>query len=183
MTQLISRSPGSGGNIATVLSLKAAEMSPSIPLVFQLLIAPAVDRTSVLSLFENELKHAPGLNPDDVIWLSRNYLPNQEDRYNWDVSPILAPDELVRNLPQAWIGIMEVDIRRPEGVAYGLKLKEAGVEVQTVVYKGAPHVTMMLSSKFLFETFGKQLMISPNMQFFSQSASMIFRCVAMVFNG
>ena len=158
-------------------------MSPSIPLAFQLLIALEVDCTSVSSLYKNELEHAPGLHLDDVMWLSRNYLPNQEDRYNWDVSPILAPDELVRNVPQAWIGIMEIDIRRPEGVAYGLKLKEAGVEVQTVVYKGAPHVTMMLSSKFLFETFGKQLMISPNMQFFPQSALMIFDCVAMVFNG
>ena len=154
LIELISCLP-SGGNIAAVLALKAAEMSPSIPLVFQLLIVPPVDLSSVLSQYKNELEHAPGLDPDVVMWFYRNYLPNQEDRYNWDVSPILAPDELVRNVPQAWIGVMEIDILRPEGVAYGLKLKEAGVEVQTVVYKGAPHVMIGMSSKFAFEIVNK----------------------------
>jgi acetyl esterase/lipase len=54
------------------------------------------------------------------------------------VSDPSGPKELVRKVPKAWIGVMEVDILTPdhEGVEYGMKLEKEGEEVKTVVFKG-----------------------------------------------
>ena len=49
--------------------------------------------------------------------------------------------------PKTWMALMEVDILKPEGEEYGAMLAEVGVEVETVVYKGAPHAAMAMTSK------------------------------------
>ncbi|KAF9262132.1 hypothetical protein L218DRAFT_960532 [Marasmius fiardii PR-910] len=141
----------SGGNLAAILALRAAEGSfnpplPS-PLVFQLLIVPVTDNTASDGpggLWE-ENKLSPWLSPGRMNWFKKNYLPNQEDWTKWDASPIFAPKELLAKTPNAWIGIAELDILKEEGIKYGEKLKEAGVpEVETVVYKGGPHPIMAM---------------------------------------
>ncbi|KAI3604788.1 putative lipase from carbohydrate esterase family ce10 [Moniliophthora roreri] len=141
----------SGGNLAAILALKAAEPSftpplPS-PLVFQLLIVPVTDNTAIADpggLWE-ENKLSPWLSPDRMNWFKKNYLPNEEDWTKWDASPIFAPKELMKKTPNTWIGIAEMDILSKEGILYGEKLKEAGVEeVETVVYKGGPHPIMAM---------------------------------------
>ena len=139
----------SGGNLATILALKAAELQPSIPLLFQLLIVPVTDNTASQethkSWAENEL--TPWLSPARMFWFRHNYLPNKEDWTRWDASPFFAPDELLSKTPKAWIGITELDILRDEGIQYGEKLKKLGVEVEIEVYKGAPHPIMAMDGE------------------------------------
>ncbi|KAJ3932454.1 MAG: alpha/beta hydrolase fold-domain-containing protein [Lentinula lateritia] len=141
----------SGGNLAAILALKAAEPSftpplPS-PLVFQLLVVPVTDNTATDSpggLWE-ENKHTPWLSPARMNWFKDNYLPNKEDWTKWTASPIFAPAELLAKTPNAWIGLGELDILKGEGVKYGEKLKEVGVkEVEIVIYKGGPHPIMAM---------------------------------------
>ena len=60
------------------------------------------------------------------------------------LNTIFAPDELFRKSPPAWIGVAELDILRDEGIAYGEKLKAAGVAAEVKVYKGAPHPIMAM---------------------------------------
>lgn len=140
----------SGGNLATILALKAAELQPPIPLVVQLLIVPVTDNTASLETYkswsENQL--TPWLSPERMLWFRHNYLPNKKDWTNWDASPFFAPDELVSKTPKAWIGVGELDILRDEGIRYGEKLSKAGVEVETEVYKGAPHPIMAMDGKY-----------------------------------
>ncbi|KIK67689.1 hypothetical protein GYMLUDRAFT_36420 [Collybiopsis luxurians FD-317 M1] len=141
----------SGGNLAAILALKAAEptFTPPLPspLVLQLLIVPVTDNTATDSpggLWE-ENKHTPWLSPDRMNWFKDNYFANKEDWTKWDASPIFAPQELLTKTPNAWIGVGELDILRDEGVKYGEKLKEAGVkEVEIAVYKGGPHPIMAM---------------------------------------
>ena len=86
-------------------------------------------------------------------WFVNNYLPNKEDWTKWDASPIFAPDELAAKSPKTWIAVCEMDILRDEGIAYGEKLKKLGVEVETKVYKGAPHPIMAMDGYVqLFDT-------------------------------
>ncbi|THH34092.1 hypothetical protein EUX98_g128 [Antrodiella citrinella] len=136
----------SGGNLAAVLTHKASQAEPPIPLILQLLVVPVTDNTAgadgvpYSSWRENAL--TPALDPGRMLWFRDNYLPNVADRSKWDNSPILAPDEWFAKAPKAWIGVAERDLLRDEGIAYGEKLRAAGVEVEIKVYKDAPHPIM-----------------------------------------
>ncbi|TFK57116.1 Alpha/beta hydrolase fold-3 [Heliocybe sulcata] len=120
----------SGGNLAAILALKAAEHNPPIPLVFQLLFVPVTDNVCNpngqphYSWHEN--RNTVWLSPERMIWFRNNYLPNLEDRAKWDASPLFAPDELVRQVPKALVVLTELDILRDEGAAYGEKLRRDG---------------------------------------------------------
>lgn len=87
-----------------------------------------------------------------MIWFRTHYLPNEADWKNWDNSPIYAPDESFAKVPDAWIGVAELDILRDEGITYGDKLKNFGKNVETKIYKGAPHPIMAQDGTFSFRT-------------------------------
>ena len=146
------RSPASsGGNLAAIITHKAATLEPPIPLVFQLLVVPVVDNTAdtengrYLSWKENA--NTVSLVPAKMLWFRNNYSPNKEDWTKWDNSPIFAPEESFKKAPPAWIAVAELDILRDEGIAYGEKLKQAGVSTEVKVYKGAPHPIMAMDGK------------------------------------
>ena len=45
-------------------------------------------------------------------------------------------------VPDAWIGVCELDVLRDEGIMYGEALRKAGRTVEIKVYEGAPHPIM-----------------------------------------
>lgn len=141
----------SGGNLAAIAAHKAALAEPPIPLVFQLLVVPVVDNTASTTDTRypswQENVNTIALVPAKMLWFRDNYSPNKEDWTKWDNSPIFAPEESFKKAPPAWIGVAELDILRDEGIAYGGKLKNAGVPVEVKVYKGAPHPIMAMDGK------------------------------------
>ncbi|KAH9858146.1 alpha/beta hydrolase fold-domain-containing protein [Lenzites betulinus] len=143
----------SGANLAAVVTHKAALSEPPIPLVFQLLVVPVVDNTASTTDSRypswQENANTVALVPEKMLWFRDNYLPNKEDWTKWDNSPIFAPEEAFKKSPPAWIGVAELDILRDEGIAYGEKLKTAGVPVEIQVYKGAPHPIMAMDGEAL----------------------------------
>ncbi|CCM02131.1 uncharacterized protein FIBRA_04208 [Fibroporia radiculosa] len=138
----------SGGNLAAVLTHKAALMEPPIPLSFQMLLVPVTDNTASTdgirypSWAENI--NTVGLTTGRMLWFRDMYLPNERDRAEWENSPIFAPEETFKKAPKAWVFLGELDLLRDEGVAYAEKLKQAGVEVEVRIYKGAPHPIMSM---------------------------------------
>ncbi|KAG6908209.1 hypothetical protein DXG01_005681 [Tephrocybe rancida] len=136
-----------GGNLAAILALKAAERSPPTPLVFQLLVVPVTDNTTSVDDLWAENKDTPWLSPGRMLWFRNNYLPNAEDLTKWDASPAFAPKELLAKVPSAWIAVAGLDILKGEGVMYGEKMQELGVEVETVIYESAPHPIMAMDGK------------------------------------
>lgn len=139
----------SGGNLAAILALKAADAQPPIPLVFQLLVVPVTDNTASVSDRWAENQHTPWLNPGRMMWFRHNYLPNKEDWTKWDASPIFAPRELLGRVPKAWIAVTELDILKEEGIEYGEMMKREGIQVETVVYPKAPHPIMAMDSEIV----------------------------------
>ena len=142
----------SGGNLAAIVSLKAASMNPPLPnpLLFQILIVPVTDNTASVngphaSWKENE--NTPALTPEKMTWFKMNYSPSPEDWMKWDNSPIVAPDELFAKCPNGWVGVCELDILRDEGIAYAEKLRKAGKEVEIRVFKGSPHPIMAMDGE------------------------------------
>lgn len=138
----------SGGNLAAIVSHKAALANPPIPLAFQLLVVPVVDNTAQPSGVPHkswlENANTPSLSPAKMLWYKQNYSPNEEDWTKWDNSPIFGPDEAFKRAPPTWLCVAELDILRDEGIAYAEKLKSFGVPVELKIYKGAPHPIMAM---------------------------------------
>jgi len=133
----------SGGNLAAVVTHKAALASPPIPLVYQVLFVPVTDNTAdpagTVYPSWRECANTVALTPGRMLWFRDYYLPNAADRAKWDNSPIFAPEETFKKAPAAYVMVAELDILRDEGIAYAEKLIQAGVEVELRVVKGCPH--------------------------------------------
>ncbi|KAH9944333.1 lipase/ esterase [Epithele typhae] len=139
----------SGANLAAIATHRAQALA--IPLAFQLLVVPVTDNTAAVgdgrypSWTENA--KTVSLVPEKMVWFKNNYSPNPEDWTHPDNSPIFATDESFKGAPPAWIAVCELDILRDEGIAYGDKLKKAGVPAEVKVYKGAPHPIMAMDGE------------------------------------
>ena len=140
----------SGGNLAAIITHKAALSEPPVPLVYQVLVVPVTDNTANVSgphASWQENRNTPALTPEKMLWFKNNYSPNPEDWKKWDNSPIFAPDESFKRVPDAWIGVAELDILRDEGIAYAEKIRRGGHNVELKIYKGSPHPIMAMDGK------------------------------------
>ncbi|KAI9726104.1 MAG: hypothetical protein M1834_009420 [Cirrosporium novae-zelandiae] len=144
-----------GSNLSAILALKAASSTPPVPLLFQLLIVPVIDNTATADTVWAPNQKAPWLTPGRMMWYRRLYLPDEKDWGNWDSSPNMAPEELLKKTPRTWMAISEQDLLAPEGLAYAAQLRGLGVQVETTVYKGMTHSILGLNGIL---TQGKQLM-------------------------
>jgi acetyl esterase len=79
-------------------------------------------------------------------WFWDDYAPNLASRAEPTASPLQATVEQLRGLPPALVITDEADVLGDEGVAYGRKLREAGVDVTAVRYEGVFHDFMMLNA-------------------------------------
>ncbi|KAF8849254.1 hypothetical protein BDZ45DRAFT_663370 [Acephala macrosclerotiorum] len=135
-----------GGNLAAIASMKASLLHPPIPIIFQALILPVIDNTqNATSAHWATKPHPPWLTPGRMTWYRKMYLPNENDCLNWDASPNLAPAELLKKSPKAWIAVSEHDLLAPEEVAFGKRLREVGVEVEMKTYEGSTHSLLAMS--------------------------------------
>ncbi|KAG8688527.1 hypothetical protein FRC11_005279 [Ceratobasidium sp. 423] len=138
-----------GGNLSAVMTQRAVQRSPPLPIRYQVLIVPVTDNTtqedgsSLLPTHHEswvKWKNTTPLIPKEMLWFRNHYLPDESKWTHMDASPLLQRDDRVwSQLPDAWIGVAELDILRSEGEAYAQKLKKAGKNVELVVYPGAPH--------------------------------------------
>jgi acetyl esterase/lipase len=62
----------------------------------------------------------------------------------WAASPLLAPPELLRNLPQTLLLVPGVDIYYGENIELGKRLQEARVDVRLKIYPRAVHPFMSM---------------------------------------
>jgi acetyl esterase/lipase len=126
-----------GGNMTAVTTLKAKEQGgPHIKL--QIMMWPIVDAN-----FETDSYHQFGdkrfLTTPGMKWMYDMYIPNPAKRKDIHASPLQATVEQLKGLPPALIQVAESDILHDEGIAYGRKLDEAGVDVTLVQYDGMIH--------------------------------------------
>ncbi|MFP6796080.1 MAG: alpha/beta hydrolase [Pseudomonadales bacterium] len=123
-----------GGNLAAVVAQMAKEAGPELR--FQLLVYPVTDG----SCFDTEsyISNAEGymLTLDSMRWFWDLY-SDAEQRLDPRASPLLAND--LSDLPPTLIMTAEYDPLRDEGEAYGTRLREAGVSVETIRFDGFIH--------------------------------------------
>ena len=129
-----------GGNLAAALALLARDRGGP-PLCFQYLGVPEIDdRLSTVSM--QTFVDTPIFNRNGAVHSWDSYLGT--DRSN--VSPYAAPARAtdLSGLPPAFISTMEFDPLRDEGILYGLRLLEAGVQVELHQYPGTFHGSAMI---------------------------------------
>lgn len=125
-----------GGNLAAVISTMAkAKGGPG--LVFQLLVYPVTDLSSMDNATYREHGRDYILTKDSMVYYGSHYLAREEDALNPYASPLLAED--LSGLPPALFVTAELDVLTGEGEAYASRLREAGVPVQYSCYKGMIH--------------------------------------------
>ncbi|KAL0941521.1 AB hydrolase superfamily protein [Colletotrichum truncatum] len=134
-----------GGNLAAVLTMKASLANVTPDPISQLLICPVIDSTATAETGWALSKHVPWLTPGRMTWYQDLYFSQPEDKKKWDASPCFAPEEILKKSPKTWVAVAEVDLLTNEGLKYADQLKDAGVEVQTKVYKGATHSVLVLA--------------------------------------
>ncbi len=131
-----------GGNLAAVTALRVRdEGGPALR--FQLLIYPVTDcRMGHPSMEENAEGYL--LTRDTMRWFIGHYLGDGGDPADPLASPLLAED--LSGLPPAHIIVAEYDPLRDEGIAYGERLRDAGVDVTVSNHAGMIHSFVSLGA-------------------------------------
>jgi acetyl esterase len=135
---------GTGGNLATVVCRMARERrGPDI--ACQVLFCPVTDAGFDTRSFER-FRDGPCLTRATMQWFWDAYLPDATARQDPAASPLRAPVEALRGLPDALVITAEIDVLRDEGEAYARKLAEAGVRVTSTRYNGTIHGFVVLNA-------------------------------------
>jgi len=122
-----------GGTLAAVTALAARDAG--LPLALQLLIYPGV---AARQDSDSHRRHgASGMLSSELIaWFFGHYVAH-DAREDWRFAPLLAPDH--EGVAPAWIGLAEVDPLVDDGIAYGDRLRAAGVPVELTIWRGVVH--------------------------------------------
>lgn len=132
-----------GANLAIVLCLKAAQ-ELDIRICFQLLVVPVVDNTATADGIWRQNCNAPWLTPSRMIWYRRMYMPLEDDWRNWDASPQLAPEALLKRLPPTWMVISSQDLLAPEARLFAQQLDQLRVPTTVYEIEGGTHSILAL---------------------------------------
>src|SRR5699024_7300097 len=123
-----------GDSAGATISAVIAQQAKQKP-VAQCLIYPTTDQTKVYPSAE-KFGEGYGLTKEIMDWFRNHYLPEGADLTDPRISPLLA--QCLTGLPST-VMITATDPLRDEGLAYGLKLEEAGVPVTYLHYPQLVH--------------------------------------------
>lgn len=146
-----------GGGLAAATALLARDRGGPA-LCFQLLEIPELDdrlETPSMQAFQD----TPLWNRPNAVWSWRHYLGPD---HTGEVSPYAAPAraEDLAGLPPAYVSTMEFDPLRDEGIAYALRLMQAGVSVELHSYPGTFHGSSLLPTAAVSKRGAKEVLQS-----------------------
>lgn len=125
-----------GGNLAAVVAQQAAVKGGPAP-ALQVLIYPVTD----LSSKHDSYRLFPDgffLTEKQMDWYRNHYIgddPGTDPR----ISPLLADDDVLREVCPAYVTTAGFDVLRDEGEAYAARLDKAGVPTEVVRHSGLIH--------------------------------------------
>jgi len=120
-----------GGNLAAVATGARRER-----IAFQLLIYPVTDLSREHDSYAT-FADGPLLTADHMRWFRAHYLSNEDDARDPRASPLLADD--LAGMSPTYLALAGLDPLYDEGLAYGVRLKEAGVDTTVAPNPGQAH--------------------------------------------
>ncbi|MGW7054501.1 alpha/beta hydrolase [Streptomyces sp. NPDC054888] len=129
-----------GAGIAAAVALRARDQQGP-PIRFQLLNEPGLDDREQTGSRQN-FTDTPWMNRDKIATVWRHYLGSQP------ATPYAAPARAadLTGLPPAYIATAELCPNRDEGIAYALRLLQAGVSVDLHQWPGTFHGSQAILS-------------------------------------
>eukprot|EP00045_Choanoeca_perplexa_P002619 m.25583 g.25583 ORF g.25583 m.25583 type:complete len:358 (-) comp11613_c0_seq1:37-1110(-) len=132
-----------GGNLATAVLLhlmQHKEMDVYSRVRGQLLIYPAV-HMSCPHCYVSSTLYGQGyfLTAADKSWFAGAYVHNESHAQDPTVSPMLASNDHLAQMPSTMVVVAEADILHDEGLAYAARLQEQGATVVVKEYKRTIH--------------------------------------------
>lgn len=124
-----------GATLATGLTIAARDAGMPQPIA-QVLLYPCASATDD---FESRRRYATGhlLEAATLRWMVRHYLGDEGNARDWRFAPLECGD--LAGLAPAHILLAECDMLTDEGLAYGQRLRDAGVSCAWAVYPGMVH--------------------------------------------
>jgi acetyl esterase len=126
-----------GGSLSAVVALAARDLG--LAPRCQILIYPSTDNRPGGSAYPSRSAFAgiPPLTHDTMQYFRARFLPDPRVAEDWRVSPMLAPD--MSRVAPALILTAGCDLLHDEGVRYGQRLEQAGVELMHRNFPGMIH--------------------------------------------
>ena len=123
-----------GGTLAAACAIHARDQG--WPLACQLLIYPGLSPDQQTTSHQ---RFAQGYLLDESLiqWFFSNTLRSPADRQDWRFAPLVHPD--LRGVAPCWLALAEYDPLVDEGLAYGQRLQQAGIDTRVSVYPGVLH--------------------------------------------
>lgn len=132
-----------GGNLSALLAIWARDNNgPSIDwqgLINPVLDFPAVEQKSTVS--HRLYADGPHLTADAMAMFMSHYFT--DDQHKIEASPLRVAT--VDGLPSTFIAVAQLDPLRDEGIAYAVRLAEAGIPVESHCYEGLSHNFIVMS--------------------------------------
>ncbi|MGZ5271836.1 MAG: alpha/beta hydrolase [Ramlibacter sp.] len=122
-----------GGTLAAVAAIQARDAG--LPLALQLLFYPGTAARQD-SASHRRFHHGLVLEQAHIEYFFGHYI-DLSLRDDWRFAPLNADD--VEGVAPAWIGLAECDPLFDDGIAYGDKLRAAGVAVELEIWRGVTH--------------------------------------------
>lgn len=126
-----------GGGLTATLAQRLYDSGGQQPLA-QLLLCPMLDDRTALREDLTEENH--------FVWTNRNnwggwacYLNQPPGMAQAPAYSVAARRESLEGLPEAWMGIGDIDLFYEECVAYAERLNASGVPCELLVTEGGPH--------------------------------------------
>lgn len=123
-----------GANLATVTAIQVAQ-TKEFQIKMQILHYPHLDSVTD----PREKKRHPADLPIELMDTFTEMYCGGENLSDYRISPLYATEELLRGTAKAYIFPVEDDALCEEGIAYGEKLKAAGVPTEVKIIKDAYH--------------------------------------------
>jgi acetyl esterase len=131
-----------GGNLATTVALMAGLEGNDPPIMYQLLIYPAVDMGFTHDSYRR-VGDGYTLTAAGMRWFRDHYLRGPDDIEDWRASPLRAKD--LSRLPPAFVVTAGHDPLCDEGEEYARRLAQQGVRVTHRHLPGQMHAFIGLS--------------------------------------
>jgi acetyl esterase/lipase len=132
-----------GGGLATFLALNAPQMKPPVRIDKLVLVLPWLNQAKE---WTGE-KFTLGISPEKLDWCRKQTCPNPNDRKKWQVSPVFAPEKILKNLPPVFIAVGGLDLLRDDGLKFQEMLEACEVTVTLKEYAGASHALLRMAGK------------------------------------
>ncbi len=127
--RVVALGDSAGGNLALVAALR----NPGV-LAATVLVYPFVDATASMPSYA---RTDGGLTRADGEWFLRQYIRDERDLVDPDLTPLHAPS--FATLPPTYVQVAEHDVLADEDLELARRIADHGVPVETTVYDGMIH--------------------------------------------